>query len=175
MPVLAKAYAGRRDPRFVTIRRGGSLADPSHRLLALWAAGCAAHVLGLFTAARPGDDRPAVAIATARRWAAGEVSMVAARNAALAAHAAARAVSGSAQLAALAAGHAAATAHMADHELGAACFALRAVQATAPDNPGTVARERRWQRGQLPPAVAELVLDDMRGRSVKFGSVFDPD
>lgn len=171
----AKAYAGRRDPRFVTIRRGGSLDDASHRLLALWAAECAAHVLWLFTAARPGDDRPAAAIATARRWAGGDVSMLVAREAASAAHAAAREVSGSARHVARAAGHAAATAHMADHELGSAFFALRAVQAAAPDDPDTVTRERRWQRGQLPPEVAELVLDDMRGRSVKFGSVFDPD
>jgi len=27
-----------RDPRFVTIRRGGTLADSDHQLLALWAA-----------------------------------------------------------------------------------------------------------------------------------------
>ena len=44
-----------RDPRFVTIRRGGSLTDPDHHLLALWAAECAEHVLGLFEAARPED------------------------------------------------------------------------------------------------------------------------
>jgi len=40
-----------RDPRFVTIRRGGSLTDPDHHLLALWAASCAEHVLGLFESA----------------------------------------------------------------------------------------------------------------------------
>ena len=37
-----------RDPRFVTIRRGGFLTDSDHRLLALWAASCAEHVLDLF-------------------------------------------------------------------------------------------------------------------------------
>ena len=37
-----------RDPRFVTIRRGGTLTDSDHRLLALWAVACAEHVLGLF-------------------------------------------------------------------------------------------------------------------------------
>ena len=30
-----------RDPRFMTIRRGGTLTDSDHRLLALWAASCA--------------------------------------------------------------------------------------------------------------------------------------
>src|SRR5439155_10482800 len=34
-----------RDPRFVTIRRGGTLTDSEHHLLALWAASCAKHVL----------------------------------------------------------------------------------------------------------------------------------
>ena len=37
-----------RDPRFVTIRRGGTLTDSDHHLLALWAAACAEHVLDLF-------------------------------------------------------------------------------------------------------------------------------
>jgi hypothetical protein len=51
-----------RDPRFVTIRRGGTLTDADHRLLALWAASCAEHVLGLFESAQPGDPRPRQAI-----------------------------------------------------------------------------------------------------------------
>ena len=37
-----------RDPRLITIRRGGTLTDADHRLLALWAANCAEHVLPLF-------------------------------------------------------------------------------------------------------------------------------
>ena len=40
-----------RDPRFITIRRGGVLTDANHRLLAVWAADCAEHVLPLFEAA----------------------------------------------------------------------------------------------------------------------------
>ena len=100
--------------------------------------------------------------------------MLVARESAFAAHAAAREASGAAQYMARAAGHAAATTHMADHELGAAFFALRAVEAAAPDDPDAVTRERRWQRDQLPPDVAALVLDDMRRRAGKFGSAFDP-
>jgi hypothetical protein len=41
-----------RDPRFITFRRGGTLTDADHRLLALWAASCAQHVLGLFESAQ---------------------------------------------------------------------------------------------------------------------------
>jgi hypothetical protein len=47
-----------RDPRLVTVRRGGSLTDEHHHLLALWAAECAEHVLPLFEAGRPDDPRP---------------------------------------------------------------------------------------------------------------------
>lgn len=66
MHVVGPGHYGRvmilpavRDPRLVTIRRGGSLTDADHRLLALWAAECAAHVLPLFEAERPDDARPA--------------------------------------------------------------------------------------------------------------------
>jgi len=35
-----------RDPRFITLRRGGTLTDTDHCLLARWTADCAAHELG---------------------------------------------------------------------------------------------------------------------------------
>src|SRR5579863_4858593 len=63
-----------RDPRFVTIRRGGTLTDADHHLLALWAAACAEHVLPLFESAHPGDQRPRQAIEHARAWVRGETS-----------------------------------------------------------------------------------------------------
>src|SRR5213592_3449916 len=70
-----------RDPRFVTIRRGGTLTDSDHHLLALWAASCAEHVLDLFESAQPEDPRPRQAIEHARAWACGEVKMTQARAA----------------------------------------------------------------------------------------------
>ena len=42
-----------RDPRFITIRRGGTLTDSDHRLLALWAAAYAGHVLHLIRSGCP--------------------------------------------------------------------------------------------------------------------------
>jgi hypothetical protein len=50
-----------RDPRFITIRRGGTLTDSNHHLLALWAAECAEHVLHFFEAVQPSDPRPRLA------------------------------------------------------------------------------------------------------------------
>src|SRR2546430_2191765 len=70
-----------RDPRFVTIRRGGTLADSDHQLLALWAASCAEHVLDGFESARPEDPQPRQAIEQARAWARGEIKMSQARTA----------------------------------------------------------------------------------------------
>src|SRR5438067_12127181 len=71
-----------RDPRFITIRRGGTLTDSDHQLLALWAAACAEHVLHFFEAAKPSDSRPRHAIEQARAWARGEITMTQARTAA---------------------------------------------------------------------------------------------
>ncbi|WP_092011031.1 putative immunity protein [Brevibacterium siliguriense] len=51
-----------RDPRMITIRRGGALIDADHQLLALWAADCAEHVLPFFDSESPGDGRPRDAI-----------------------------------------------------------------------------------------------------------------
>jgi hypothetical protein len=164
-----------RDPRFITIRRGGSLRDEDHRLLALWAADCAEHVLELFEAARPDDDRPRRAIGLGRAWTRGEVSMTEARTSAGHANGAARDLAGAPRFAAYAAAQAAAVAHVAAHELGAAAYAIKAVRAAAPagtaEQAGRV--ECRWQRDQLPTAIREPVLDDERRRNDICWFTFD--
>jgi hypothetical protein len=164
-----------RDPRFITIRRGGTLTDLDHQLLALWAAACAEHVLHLFESVQPSDPRPRQAIELARAWARGEIKMSQSRTAAGHAQAAARDLSGAARNAAYAAGQAAAVAHVAAHELGAAAYAIKAVRAAASN--GEMERSGRlecqWQREQLPEAIRELVLDDQRLRNDICWSVFD--
>jgi hypothetical protein len=159
----------------VTIRRGGTLTDADHHLLATWAADCAEHVLPLFESARPGDPRPRDAIEHARAWARGEVTMMQARAAGGHAMGAARDLTGAARHAAYAAGQAGAVAHVAAHELGAAAYAIKAVRAAAPAGESDAAGrlECRWQRNQLPDAVRELVLDDQRLRSEICWRVFD--
>jgi hypothetical protein len=164
-----------RDPRFVTIRRGGTLTDSDHRLLALWAASCAEHVLGLFESAQPKDARPRQAIEHARAWVHGEAKMMQARKAAGHAQAAARDLRGAARHAAYAAGQAAVVPHVAAHELGAAAYAIKAARAGAPEGDADCAGrfECRWQHDQLPAAIRELVLDDQRLRNDICWSVFD--
>jgi hypothetical protein len=164
----------KRDPRFITVRRGGALQDADHHLLALWAADCAQHVLPLFEEEQPYDDRPRRAIELARAWARGEITMTQARTAAGYANAAARELTGAARHAAFAAGQAAAVAHVAAHELGAAAYAIKAVRAAAPKGESESAgrRECQWQREQLPAAIRDLVLDDQRLRNDICWSVF---
>src|SRR5689334_7785943 len=150
-----------RDPRFITVRRGGTLSDPDHHLLALWAADCADHVLPLFERERPADDRPRHALELVRAWTRGEVTMTESRTAAGHANAAARDLRGASRYAAYAAAQAAATAHVAAHELGAAAYGIRAVQAARAgvDEVEAGRRECAWQRDRLPVRVRDLVLD----------------
>jgi len=164
-----------RDPRFITVRRGGTLTDANHRLLASWAAACAEHVLHLFESAQPSDMRPRQAIELTRSWVRGEIRMSQARAAGGHAMAAARGLSGAARHAAYAAGQAAVVAHVAAHELGAAAYAIKAVRAAAPEREGESAGrlECQWQREQLPEAIRELVIDDQRLRNDICWSVFD--
>ncbi len=171
MPILPKD----RDPRLITLGRGGTLTDENHRLLAEWAALCAEHVLHLFERTRPNDARPRDAIEMDRAWVRGEVRMREARMAAFAANAAGRELPESAKCAALAAGQAAPVAHVAAHALGAAAYAIRAAAADAPRGEAEAARiaERDWQRKRIPADVREFVLDDQRRRSAICWNVFD--
>lgn len=169
-----------RDPRFITMRRGGTLTDPEHQQLAHWAALCAEHVLPLFESVRPDDPRPREAVEYARAWARGQQPMMRTRAAGGHAMGAARPLRGAARFAAYAAGQAAVVAHVAAHELGAAAYAIKAVRAAALDTATAAAAdadaagraECRWQREQLPAAICELVLDDQRLRNEICWSVF---
>jgi len=164
-----------RDPRLVTVRRGGSLQDSDHHLLAEWAADCAMHALHSFEEVQPDDDRPRRPIELTDAWVRGEITMTQARSAAFAANAAAREVTGAAREAAYAAGQAAAVAHGAAHELGAAAYAITAVRAAASaDGRDEAGRpECQWQRAQLPAEIRELVLDDQRQRNEAYWSLFE--
>ncbi len=162
----------KRDPRFITIRRGGTLLDADHHLLAVWAADCAEHVLHFFEETQPLDERPRQAIELARAWARGEITMTQARSDA---NAAARDVSGAAKEAAHSAAQAAAVAHVAAHELGAAAYAIRAVRAATPKDERDEAgrRECQWQLAKLPKKIRALVLDDERLRNKECWFLFE--
>jgi hypothetical protein len=175
MKTMVMFDKGKRDQRFITIRRGGSLDDQKHKLIAIWAATCAKHVLHFFQDQHPDDNRPGFAIEQAFAWANGETTMTTARSAAFDAHRAAREAAGAAKEASRSAGHAVAVAHMADHELGAAAYAIRAVRAAAePALRDIVGKDEcSWQREQLPDQIRYLVIDDQRNRNQKCWSLFN--
>ncbi|MEV4731179.1 putative immunity protein [Saccharopolyspora sp. NPDC049426] len=160
-----------RDPRLITVRRGGTLTDSDHHLLARWAADCAEHVLHLFEQTEPGDPRPRQAIEQIRAWTRGEIRMWDSRSAGGHAMAAARPLSGAPRFAAFAAGQAAVVAHVAEHDLGAAAYAIKAVRAAEDEAAGR--EECRWQRAQLPDPIRALVLEDQQRRNETCWSVFD--
>jgi len=150
-----------RDRRLVALHRGGTLKPATHRLLAAWAADCAERVLPLFQD-QSSDRRPYEAIEKARAWARGEITVGAAQKAAVAAHAAARAVKNEAAIAAArAAGHAVATAHMADHCLGPCIYGVKAVVAAG----GSGELELRWQLQQLPQRLRALIASRLAERT----------
>ncbi len=159
----------KRDPRFITIRRGGTLQDADHHLLAIWAADCAQHVLHLFEEMQPNDERPRRAIESARAWAQGTITMSQSKAAGGHAMAAARNLKGASRYAAYAAGQAGVVAHVAAHELGAAAYAIKAVREIAPDS----RIECEWQRAQLPIEIRDLVLDDQKMRNEICWFVFN--
>ncbi len=152
-----------RDKRFVAEHRGGPLKRAQHRQLMKWAYECAEHVLPLLN--EKIDERLSHALMVAREWEQGNASVGDARKASAAAHAAAREADDPVSIAvARSVGHAVATAHMADHSLGAALYAMRAVQKSGE----SVEAERKWQNEQLPKESRELVLSAMREKEKHF-------
>lgn len=152
-----------REKRFIAQHRGGSLKKEQHRQLSKWACDCCEHVLSFYVGEV--DERIYKALLVAKSWQQGSASVGDARNAALDAIAVANEASNPVSEAiARSVGHAAATAHMADHSLRAAVYALKAVK-----NAGkSIEAERKWQNDQLPPAIFEPVLDSRSKREEIF-------
>jgi len=153
-----------RDNRFRAEHRGGPLSIHHHHLLAAWAADCACRVLSIFEDDNPNDTRPRKAISIARLWADGDITVGDARDASISAHGAAReAGKRPAQFAARSAGHAAATAHMADHALRSAMYAVKAImELNASKNTEALAiQEVSWQTDNLPVEIRDLVLSNI--------------
>jgi hypothetical protein len=117
-----------------------------------WAIECATHVLPLI-GANP-DERILTALRVAEAWRQDSASVGDARKAAYGIIDLAKETPDSVTLAVTrSVGQAVATAHMADHALGAAWYALRAVKAAGK----SVEEERNWQNQQLPVEIRELV------------------
>lgn len=142
-----------RDRSFIAEHRGGPLKKVHHRQLMTWALNCTEHVLPLFSGEI--DERLKNALFIAREWEKGNTTVGNAIKASTEAHAVARECSEAVSVAiARAVGHCVATAHMADHSLGSALYALKAVKSAGKQ----VDVERKWQNKLLPSEILEFVL-----------------
>ena len=150
-----------RDKRFVAEHRGGSLAKVQHYQLIEWACDCAQHVSQLFGSRM--YVRLQRALDVARQWKNGRASVGDCRKASVGAIWVANESSNATAITvARSIGHAVATAHMADHSLRAAWYAMKAVKNAG----GSLEMERQWQDDQLPPEIQSLVLTARKSRNL---------
>jgi len=142
-----------RDKRFIAEHRGGILKKEQHKQLIKWACDCAENVSLLFGGII--DARLTKALLVAKAWAEENATVGEARKASLNAIAVANeSLNPISTAVARAIGHAAATAHMADHSIIAAEYALKAIKLANK----SVDAERNWQDKQLSSDISELVI-----------------
>jgi hypothetical protein len=152
-----------RDKRFIAFHRGGLLTQEQHRKLIKWARECSEHILPL--SGKNVTDRLTDALFVAKEWEEGKATVGDARKASVIAHAVAREFSDPVMIAlARSIGHAVATAHMADHSVGAALYARKAVKYSGKP----VDAEHQWQIEQLPLEIKEIVLMLMEEKEKHF-------
>lgn len=152
-----------RDRRFVAEHRGGPLKVDQHRQLMLWSIACVEHVLELY-GLQP-EERILQALRVGRAWVSGQATVGDARKSSVDMLALARELADPVQIALVrATGHAVATAHMADHSMGGALYALKAVNCAGK----SMDAEREWQVGQLPLEVKDFVLEVMQRKPAHF-------
>jgi hypothetical protein len=160
-----------RDNRYIAEHRGGPLKKEQHLQLISWACDCAEHILPLFVY---GDDKSLKnSLCIGRKWAKRNVPTGDARKASMVAIKVANEKSDPVSIAvARAVGHAVATAHMADHSIVAATYALKAIQLAG----NSIDDERNWQNDQLPVDIRELVLTarSQKEKNLKTNLIYRP-
>lgn len=140
---------------FIAEHRGGPLTNENHRKLMKWAIECSEHVLFLID--KEIDGKLLYALDVAKQWENNTVSTGVAMKASLGAHAVAKQTENPVYKAvARSVGQTVATAHMADHSLGGAFYALKAIKLAKKN----IEVERNWQTkklAELPPEIIEIV------------------
>lgn len=152
-----------RERRLIAEHRGGPLTEAQHRDLMRWACDCAARVLPLIDGEV--DERLLRALRAGREWAGGGIRPGAAMKSSVCAHAAARDSNSPTAIAvARSIGQAAGTAHFAEHAIGAALYALKAVHIAG----RSVEEERARQDATIPGELIDVVLDARRKKEGAF-------
>ncbi len=142
---------------FIAEHRGGPLTKEHHQKLIKWARECSEHVLYLID--KQIDERLLYALDVAKEWENHQVPTGIAMKASVGAHAVARQSEDPVYKAvARSIGQTVATAHMADHSLGGAFYALKAIKSAN----GDIEKEREWQirkLQELPLEISEIILN----------------
>jgi len=124
-----------------------------HRLLIHWAVDCVKHGIEIANEIIA-DDRALKALEIAEKWEKGNATVGEAREAAFAAHEAARECEDKMKQALMrACGHAVATAHMADHSLQARIYVLKALKIKEVE----IVKEMEWQIKNADKSIKELI------------------
>jgi hypothetical protein len=132
---------------------GGPLSLEKHRLLIYWAVDCVKHGIEIANE-KSIDERALKALEIAEKWGKGNATVGEAREAAFAAHNAARECEDKIKQAIMrACGHAVATAHMADHSLKARIYILKALNIKKME----IEKEMKWQIQKADESIKELV------------------
>jgi hypothetical protein len=156
-----------RNKRFIAEHRGGPLKKEQHRYLILWACKCVENVLPLYS--KTIDKRLTNAIKIAKEWTKDNASVGAVRNASFDAIAVANELTNPIDIAvARSVGHAVATAHMADHSLRAAEYALKAIKLAGK----SIDTERKFQDKHLLPDIVELVTSARNKQKTKVNETY---
>jgi len=149
--LIKSAKQSKRYP-FIAEHRGGPLTKENHRKLIRWAGECSERVL--FLIGNEINKRLLYALDVAKQWENDAIPTGIAIKASLGAHAVAREAENPVYKAiARSIGQTVATAHMADHSLGGAFYALKAVKLAKKD----IKKEREWQIQKLNELPSELI------------------
>jgi hypothetical protein len=156
-----------RDKRFVAVHRGGKLSRDNHHKLMKWARHCFERALAYYSTEL--DESLKTAIQIAGDWQDGKCSTADAIKASRKAHKFAKTISEPVSCAvARAVGQGVATPHMADHCMGAALYAQKAVKLAGK----SVKEEKHLQIRQLadlPDELAELIKGTLELKAKRFG------
>jgi hypothetical protein len=142
-----------RDQRFFANHMGGPLSLERHRSLIHWAVDCVKHGIEIANETEI-DKRAFKALGIAEKWEKGNATVGEAREAAFAAHDAARECEDKIKQALMrACGHAVATAHMADHSLQARVYIFKALKLKNIE----IEKEIEWQIQKADAIIKDLV------------------
>jgi|SRR5690606_22507038 len=131
-----------------------TLSQADRRIVAAWAADCAERVLELFETEAPNDNRPRNLINRARAYANGELNTADEIRRRFTGGVGVDEVDNAAAIAAArAAGQASAVCHMGAHAMGAAAYAVEAVELANPNNSEAAREEIVWQLNNMSPDV----------------------